>query len=66
MSQEEYNNLKDLIGSAKNELIKADQILTALNKTTDMGCIQSGLDSVKKFIANADEILQWVNRSFSN
>ena len=63
MSSENNNNddLKGLLSSAKQELIKAAEYLTALQKSNDLVIIQSGLTTIRKFVKNADDILNRLN-----
>ena len=57
MDKEDFDNLKELIGSAKTELIKAYALLSALRNTTDLCSIEPGLNTIKDFVENADEII---------
>ena len=66
MDREDFDNIKNLIGSAKKELIKADDLLSAIKTTTELCSIESSLKTIKDFIANADAIISWVNNALSN
>ena len=59
----EVNELQELLGLAKKELDKANNLLGVLKKTNlnqPNENVKAGLEAIETYIQHADEIIKWL------